>query len=137
MYVFKRTPKVREKIQIGDDVVEINLDAETIAYEFTKRVNAVIEAENKMRALAIKRGKVYDATIQEYGAALMLLFACVFGADVANKIVEYYENRFIEMSLEVLPFITDVVAPAVRESMAIMQKRAAENYKNAKRARAK
>ena len=135
MYVLKTTPKITETVQIGDKIIEIRLDAETIAVEFNKRVNELIAAEQRInKAAQSPSDALTEDAVAEYSRALMLVMSLVFGTDNANAIVDFYEGSFMEMAIEVIPFITNKIVPSVKVALADLQKRAAEQYKNAKRA---
>lgn len=135
MYVLKRTPKIKESLQFGDTIIEINLDAETIAIEFNKRVNELIAAEQRInKAAQTPEAARADDAIAEYSRALMLVMVLVFGQQNADAIVDFYEGSFMEMAVEVIPFLTDKIVPAVKTALSDLQKRAAEQYKSAKKA---
>ena len=57
------------------------------------------------------------------------MFALVFGEDGATKILKFYENNYFEMSMEVFPFIIDVVVPQIQKSLVAQRERLAGQYK--------
>lgn len=53
----------------------------------------------------------------------------MFGEDGATKILKFYENNYFEMSMEVFPFIIDVVVPQIQKSLVAQRERLAGQYK--------
>ena len=47
------------------------------------------------------------------GTATADMIESVFGAEDTRKILEFYEENYVEMSKEVMPFISGVVIPKV------------------------
>ena len=52
-----------------------------------------------------------ELNTQRYGNAVMALFTVCFGEEGAQKIVEFFEGRYIEMLAEVYPFIQEKILP--------------------------
>ena len=57
-----------------------------------------------------------------------LLYTSIFGDSGTQKILAFYDNAYFEMSLQVFPFIVDVVKPRIEASLQQMQQRAKQNY---------
>lgn len=49
------------------------------------------------------------------GRTVTDILQAVFGEDDARLILDFYENRYIEMCQEVMPFVTGTVIPQVRK----------------------
>lgn len=129
MFEFKRAKRVHEQIKLGDEVITINLDAESIAIEFNKRRNELIRAEMDIKQI----GKEDPAVMEKYGTAVVSLFQLLFGDENTEKILAFYENRYVEMSMEVFPFILEVIAPQISQAVEEMRKRAKTAYRNIKK----
>lgn len=63
------------------------------------------------------------------------MLEAVFGTEDAKVILEFYNNRYIELCNEVVPFIMDVVIPEVRK-IAKQNKKATLSQYNRKQRRA-
>jgi len=132
MYKLSREKKIIEQIELdGGEVIDINIDVENISNDFNQAYNKVIAAEKKMAELKIKTDnkEVIDLNIErDYGEAVIALFSVVFGEENTSKILNYYENRYIEMSSEVFPFIINVVVPRMKTYMEEKRKKLEDNY---------
>ena len=62
------------------------------------------------------------------GAAVVDLFEAVFGKEDTKTILDFYENRYVEMCQEVVPFITQIVIPEVRKIAKQNKKAALAGY---------
>lgn len=49
------------------------------------------------------------------GNAITELMTAVFGIALANEIIKFFEHNYEEMLVEVLPYIVDVVIPAIKK----------------------
>ena len=132
MYKLSREKKIIEQIELdGGEVIDINIDVENISNDFNQAYNKVIAAEKKMAELKVKTDnkEVIDLNIErDYGEAVIALFSVVFGEENTSKILNYYENRYIEMSSEVFPFIINVVVPRMKTYMEEKRKKLEDNY---------
>ena len=126
MYEFKRRSRINEQIKIGDEIITVDIDAESIALEYDKRYNAIVKAEQNLKTA---QGDNKTKILQAYGEAVTALFDLIFGEENAEKIIKFYENRFIEMSMEVFPFIIDVIRPALMKALDEMRVKAVAQYK--------
>lgn len=142
-YQVGRSSKIHESLELVDDngkiveTIETNVDADKIAREFNRRINAVIRAEAAAKALpqsgeiipmTTEQAEAANAAIQAYGDAVINLFQLIFGDSGTQKILAFYDNAYFEMSLQVFPFIVDVVKPRIEASLQQMQQRAKQNY---------
>ena len=131
MYEIKRAKKIEEQIKVGDKVLTVRLDPDAIALEYNKKVNAVIVAE---KAINDFKNGMSDDPLKTYGDAAVSLLEIVFGEENAIYILEYFENNYIEMGLQVFPFIIDVVTPKVQEAVKKRRESLAAKYKGLNRA---
>ena len=72
--------------------------------------------------------------LEVLGQAVTDLLEAVFGPEDAETIIGFYDGRYVEMCREVVPFITGVVIPKVRE-MARDNKKAVLNSYNRRQRR--
>ncbi len=120
MYQLKRSEKITETFSLpdGGELLEIVIDIDNIAGEFLARQDALTAAQKKLKE-SQRAGKRPDfsAAYQSYGAALIDLFELLFGRENTCKILEAYENKYIEMFLQVVPFLNERIVPAVQRSV--------------------
>ena len=142
-YQVGRSRKIRESLELVDDngnvvtTVYTDIDADKIAKEFNKHVNAIIRAEiaakslpksGEITAMTTEQAEAANASVQSYGEAVINLFQLIFGDEGTQTILDFYDNAYFEMSMQVFPFILDVVKPRIEDSVRKMQERAKQNY---------
>ena len=142
-YQVGRSRKIRESLELVDDngtvvtTVYTDIDADKIAKEFNKRVNAIIRAEiaakslpksGEITAMTTEQAEAANVSVQSYGEAVINLFQLIFGDEGTQTILDFYDNAYFEMSMQVFPFILDVVKPRIEDSVRKMQERAKQNY---------
>lgn len=142
-YQVGRSSKIRESLELVDNsgnvvtTVYTDVDADKIAKEFNKRVNAVVRAEaaakslpkaGEITAMTAEQAEAATAAVQSYGDAVINLFQLIFGDDGTQAIIDFYDNAYFEMSMQVFPFILDIVKPRIEDSIREMQERAKQNY---------
>lgn len=126
MYQIKRNHLV-EELQIEDNgktldlKVDINIDSILHAYTHAQYAIAKASQDAKEAASDNDIGKAEQAM----GDAVLALFEVIFGTEQTKDIIEFYDNKSLEMLGDIAPFITDVVAPKIAEAQA----RIAERYK--------
>lgn len=116
MYQLKRSEKIVEQIKVGEDVLEINLDAGAVYAQFAKCHNALIIAEEALKNVTAENMANAGENLEKYGAAVVGLLQVVFGDKNTEKILQFYEGNYIEMFTEIYPFLTTVVVPKMNET---------------------
>lgn len=115
MYIAKRKEKVFETFALADEAgnivktYDVDCDAETRLIEYNKAKNAVIRAE---RLIAQEPS---EESYEVYGQTVLDLMAIFFGEDNAQEILAFFDDRWAEMLMAVVPFITDVIEPRMKE----------------------
>lgn len=136
MYKISREKKIIEQLELeGSEVLEINIDVEKTSKEFNTAYNEVIKAEKRMNELKLMADSEKPIGIdieKDYGTAIISLFEVIFGKENTDKILKYYENRYIEMSAEVFPFIIQVIFPRMQEYTQEKTEKLRNNYLAAK-----
>ncbi len=121
---------VKEKINLVDEdgnivkTIDIDFDIDEKTKAFNKANNAIIAAEQVLKE------DVSEAAQEQYGNAIIAILNVIFGEAGANEVLAFYENRYIEMSEELLPFIANVFIPEMRKRSEEKQKKLAEKYVN-------
>lgn len=126
MYQIKRKHIV-EDLEIEDNgktlklSVDINVDSMLKAYNNAQY--KIAQASNAAKAAA--GDKDMSACEEAMGDAVLSLFEVIFGQEQTRQIIEFYDNKSLEMLGDIAPFITDVIAPRFKEA----QDRIAESYR--------
>ena len=75
-------------------------------------VNAYNRAQKQLQdAENMVRKDATELNQQKYGEAVLALFNVCFGAEGTEKIVDFFEGRYIEMLAELYPFIEEKILP--------------------------
>ncbi len=129
-YTLKRRKRIKEQLNLVDEdgnivkTIDIDFDIDEKMKAFNKANNAIIAAEQVLKE------DVSEAAQEQYGNAIIAILNVIFGEANANEILAFYENRYIEMSEELLPFIANVFIPEMRKRSEEKQKKLAEKYVN-------
>lgn len=130
MYKVKRNHIV-EELEIEDNgktlklAVDINVDTMLKAYNNAQYKIAQASIDAKKAA----DKKNVEAAEVAMGNAVFALFDVVFGEEQRNKIIEFYDNKPLEMLGDIAPFIAEVVAPRFKEA----QQKIEESYRQVNR----
>lgn len=131
MYELKRRKKIIEHVKLGDEILEINIDPEEKAQDYQRAQADIIKAQDAIKE-AQKEGKPSAEVLQRYGEAIVQFLGVIFGQKNTEKILAFYESRYVEMSGEILPFVVDVIKPRMDKAIAAMRGRIRDTYKKAK-----
>lgn len=116
MFELKRSEKIVEQIKVGDDVIEVNLDAGAIQSRFTKGYNELLRAQAALNGVTGDNIEAMSERLEQYGNAVVGVLQVVFGEVNTQKILDFYENNYTEMLTEVFPFISEVIIPKISEA---------------------
>lgn len=122
-YQAKRSKKLEEIFELVDEngkvvhTLHVSLDADDMVASINRKYTALTRAlseTSEMQRKAESREDLEQA-MEVLGRATVDLIDAVFGTENAKVILDFYENRYVEMSREVLPFIGQVVMPRLAE----------------------
>ena len=122
-YQAKRHKKFQEDFELVNEsgevvhLLHVSLDADDMVVKISRKYTALTKA--LAETTEIKRKAENPEEIQKsveiLGTAVVDLLEAVFGTEDTEKIIQFYEGRYIEMSQEVIPFITQCVIPKLIE----------------------
>lgn len=119
-YQAKRHKRFQEDFELVNEEGEVihslhvDLDADDLVPRLNRKYTELI------RALAdtseAKQGKITssedaDQRFERLGHAVVDMLEAVFGEEDTALILDFYDNRYIELTKEVVPFITKCVIP--------------------------
>ena len=126
MYTIKRNHLV-EDLTIEDNgktlELKVDINVDSILQMYNNAQYRIAQAAQNAKGAMDK--KDMDAVEEAMGDAVLSLFEVIFGKEQTQKIIEFYGNKAFEMLSDISPFITDVVAPKVKEA----QQRIEDRYK--------
>ena len=108
--------------------LDINIEADTIAQQFGINWNKFIELKTAVSTMA-DTADDYNKVQEMYGLAILSLFVLLFGKDNTDKLCEFYDNRYSTMIAEIMPFIEQIVVPAIIKANANKVNQIKQRYK--------
>ena len=92
---------------------DVSLDPDNIVKNLSAKYMDLTRALQNVRAA--KPDADPEVALEILGKAVTDLLEAVFGRQDAETILAFYDNRYMEMCREVLPFVTNFVIPEVRK----------------------
>lgn len=118
-YQAKRKALYTEDFELTEEdgtvvhTLHVALDPDSMAKKLSVKQMDLVAAMNEMKGM--NTAEAPEQALEKLGLAVTDVMEAVFGADGAAIIIEFYQERYIEMCQEVIPFITGVVIPKVRK----------------------
>ena len=115
-YQAKRKKQYGEEFQLVEEdgtvvqTLQVSLDADSMVRKLSEKHVALVRALQD-----VQKVQESEKGLEVLGNAVTDMFEAVFGAEDTKTILEFYDNRYVEMCQEVVPFITTVVIPEVRK----------------------
>lgn len=124
-YQLKKKRHINKKLElVGDNgKVEKTLVVDIIVDEFRNRYPKVMADVKRAEAMLDASGDSDVEAITASQIALEAVFVLVFGKEQTRDFLEYYENRYSEAFMDVIPFITDEIIPEVQKAVEEENKR--------------
>ncbi len=118
MAQLKRKKHIIKDLELlgADDKVEKTLHVDIVVDDFRHRYPKVMQDVKEAQELLNKNGDKDVNAIVASQIALKAVFVLVFGEQQTRDFLEYYENRYSEAFLDVIPFITDEIIPEVQKA---------------------
>ena len=122
-YQSKRSKKYVEDFELVDaegnikHTLHISLDADDMTVKINRKYVALTRAlsETTEAKRKVETAEDLQGVFETLGNAMVDLLQAVFGEENAKILLDFYEDSYIEMSREVLPFISNVVIPRMIE----------------------
>lgn len=122
-YKAKRSKKYVEDFELVDaegnikHTLHISLDADDMTVKINRKYVALTRAlsETTEAKRKVETAEDLQGVFETLGNAMVDLLQAVFGEENAKILLDFYEDSYIEMSREVLPFISNVVIPRMIE----------------------
>lgn len=118
-YQARKHKKFREDFQLLNEdgevvhTLHVELDADDVVVKISRKYTDMMRAYADTTSMDSKVMSTEEASrrFEKLGRAVTDVIEAVFGKDDAATILDFYENRYVEMTKEVVPFITQVVIP--------------------------
>nr|DAU75754.1 MAG TPA: hypothetical protein [Caudoviricetes sp.] len=126
MYSIQKTESIKESFEIKNSAGE----AVVIDYEFKPTPQIVQNFRQlQLQILELKKNQDDIEKINGVGEAVLNLFKIIFGEKNTETIVQFYENDFTSMLLDILPYIQDKLIPQISERVKRHKKMAVKRFR--------
>lgn len=130
--------RVIEELELVDEngivkhTLVVDLDVDTMAKQLSEKHLALVNAQQEVANINLNGGNA-ENTLKIIGEVVIDMFQAVFGMENYNIIIEFYENKTVEMCQEVLPFVLDVVIPKIRTGAQESKMQTVDRYRQKKK----
>lgn len=124
--VFKtgRTRKITDTIELCDEngkvqrEIVLNLDIDSIALQLNNKYSDYINSTRRLKEIQEKGDKAqFGSLAAAYYDAVIDLFEMVFGKENTRIILDFYNQRYLEMVQQLVPYIFKRILPEVRKAV--------------------
>ena len=135
MYVVKRSEKITETLRLQGDSgnvkdIDITIDVDVIAAEFVRKQKDFLAAQRHVAAIQKEGRKAgFENAYIEYGNTLLELFRVIFGAENTLAIADFFGDNYIEMMMQLFPFIDERIVPAIKRSVGYTKKQLRKQWR--------
>lgn len=93
--------------------LHVSLDADDMVAKINRKYTALTQTlgESMKIKREAKTAEEISNAFEKLGGAVTDLLEAVFGEEDTKTIVDFYEGRYVELTKEVVPFITQCVIP--------------------------
>lgn len=128
-YELKRSSKI-EGVTIDGEEIPVVLDVYQGAKELNQRYLDLVHTRSELKKIQTKGApgtedaiEIFESAYESIGNAVISLLQLIFGDDGAQKIINFYDGKYEELLIEILPYIINVIIPHVRNASAENRKR--------------
>lgn len=123
-YKLKKSKKISEQIELEDGtIIDIDINVGKMSLDFNKEYNKVTRVQMLNPSVE---------NLEKLGKAAIEFYAFVLGAENTEKLIEYYDDNYLEMIENIMPFINERVKPTM-EAYIKAKNTAAKKYKKGKK----
>ncbi len=126
-YKIKKQHNIIEDIELlAEDnsvsmTIHVDINPDAIAKDYRHIQLELIHAQKAVNNKS-------DNAFEQFEKAVISMFNLIFGEKNTDKLLEYFDGEYTEMSVQLAPFITNVVQPAIKQSVKNKKSIIANNY---------
>lgn len=114
MFEVTRRQHIKDKIMLRDggktEVLEYTIDPYRAAHDYQIAQQVLVQAQAEAKKDAS------EVNLNKFGEAVVSLFTVLFGQNVAEKLLAFYDGREAEMLEDMFPLIVEGIVPKLREA---------------------
>ena len=121
----KKKKHINKTLELLDENgnIEKKLIVDIVVDDFRNRYPRIMEDVKAAQKLLEEKGENDTDAIVASQIAVKAVFVLVFGELQTREFLEYYENRYSEAFMDVIPFITDEIMPEINKAVEEANKR--------------
>ena len=133
-YQAKRNQHYIEQLELVDEngnvahVLNVDLDPGEMAEKLSRKYVELLKAKREADSIDKNNPELLVESYEKLGNVAMSLIGAVFGDDDTQVIYSFYGNRYNEIITEIMPFVTNIVVPKVRELAQEQKKSTLQKY---------
>lgn len=136
-YKVRKSSRITEDIELIDEngdaqkIISVDINVDRIMSGFRQAELNLIKLQKSVK------NKDNAQALENYGKAVVEMFNMVFGVENTQEMLNFFDGRYTDMFAQLMPFITDVVKPALAQAVAVKKSDIASNYRFSRRQRRK
>lgn len=127
MYELKRRKPITLQLKVGDKILDVVIDPQAILREYNSCKTKLIALQAEREQVLADPASLDDYEV-EYGKAIYALTELLLGTENTKLILEFYENRYVEMVEDVIGFLVEEIMPTLDAALAEKRKRMGQMY---------
>lgn len=140
-YQAKKKKRFTEDLELIDEngnvvhTLHVSLDADDMVAKLNRKYTELTKSLAEVSEIQrnVENNEKINEAFEKLGSAVTNLFEAVFGKEDTELIILFYEGRYIEMTKEITPFITQCVIPKCIEIKKENQKNILSSYNRKQR----
>lgn len=118
-YQLKKKKHIVKQLELLDEnnKPEMTLNVDIVVDDFRNRYPTIMADVRKAQQMIDENGDTDTEAIAASQIALKAVFVLVFGEIQTRRFLEYYQNRYAEAFVDVIPFITEEIIPEVNKAV--------------------
>lgn len=118
-YQIKKKKHIIKQLELLNDKgkPEKTLSIDIVVDDFRNRYPIIMADIRKAQSMIDEKGQDNVEAIAASQIAIKALFVLVFGQQQTKTLIEYYENRYFEGFMDIIPFVTDEIMPEIQKAV--------------------
>lgn len=130
MYTIKKNSnRIKEDLEIENDKGEKTIFKVDVSFDKIAKKYHELRAMMASYEKELQKDEDSKEAFEKYIEVFVELMRLFFGDEEAKRLIEYYDEDYTDLLLDIAPFIVNVVQPKVHTQMSEKAKQYAENAK--------
>lgn len=133
-YQAKRNQVLTENLELIDEngtcvkTIHVELNPDSMARKLSEKHIALIHIQQELKKMELAGTEDIAGGLSALQDGIRDLLESVFGEEDTREIITFYHDRYIEICLEIIPFITNVIIPRCRKMAQENKKKIVSSY---------